>query len=315
MTRDLFEIMTNLPTLANFLRQYQAPEELDKKALAYVRSKFGEVELEDIRALSSDVLRVKRDEQTCAECRGSGKCPLHYHPLVLSAEEWRGRTVYNLRAGKCGSPVAMRERGEALAEDLIKASGLTAKQQTQTFETYVTAGLGSDASVAKGLAIGAAENGEWLVLAGKRGTGKSHLAVAVMLKVMRKGTLALFRSVPEMLDELREGYENHSYYAKMKQLKDVPCLILDDLGKERPTEAGLEYLYQIIDFRYRNEGRQTVITTNAMDQDELAEWSNSSYFIPLLSRLNEMGAWCTIRKSGDYRATLGKTRKLPMDAA
>jgi DNA replication protein DnaC len=315
MVRDLLEILSTIPILADSSSRFRTPEELDEEALDYVRSKWKEVEPEDIRALSLDVLRVKRDEQTCADCRGWGECPLRYRPLILSADKYRYRTVYNVRAGECGSPAALQDRGKALSDNLIKASGLTQRQQTYTFEAYVTAGLGSDVSAAKGLARCAAENGDWLVLAGKRGTGKSHLAVAVMLEVMRKGTPALFRSVPEMLDELRNGCEDHSYYAKMERLKNIPCLVLDDLGKERLTRAGLDCLYQIVDFRYRHERRQTVVTTNAMDQDELSKWSNGNYFDPLLSRLNEMGTWCAIRKAADYRTELGKSKKLPTAVA
>ena len=308
MTRNLLEVMSTIPVLTDFLGQYRPPEELDEEALEYVRSKWEEAELEDIRALSSDVLRVKRDEQICADCRGSGKCVLCYHPLVLIADKHRDRIVYNVRAGECGQPAALQERGRVLAKNLIKASGLTQKQMTQTFESYATAGLSSEVSAAKDLARRAAENGEWLVLAGKRGTGKSHLAAAIMLEVLSKGTPALFQPVSEMLDELRKGYEDSSYYVKMEKLKNIPCLVLDDLGKERPTRAGLDILYQIVDFRYRNEYRQTIITTNAMDQDELSRWSNANYFEPLLSRLNEMGTWCTIRKAADYRAILSKAK-------
>ena len=75
---------------------------------------------------------------------------------------------------------------------------------------------------------------------------------------------------------------------------------------------GSEYLYQILDFRYRNE-KQTIVTTNAATRNELAEWSKTDYFVPLLSRLNEMGAWCAIQKAADYRSVLHAARKLPME--
>jgi DNA replication protein DnaC len=135
-----------------------------------------------------------------------------------------------------------------------------------------------------------------------------------MLDVMSRGVAAMFWSVAEMLDDLRQGNEDNTYPAKMKRLKDIPCLVLDDLGKERATVTGLEYLFQILDFRYRHE-YQTVITTNAEDPNELARWSDAKYFVPIISRLNEMGAWCAISKARDYRGALGETRKLPLDTA
>ena len=42
--------------------------------------------------------------------------------------------------------------------------------------------------------------------------------------------------------------------------KGVQCLVLDDLGKQRNTEAAWDYLYQIINYRYENK-LQTIVTT------------------------------------------------------
>jgi len=310
MPEDLFAIMARLPMLAEAMQNYKSPEELDREALAYVRSKWRNAEMEDVYSPSADVLGAMKDEAACAKCEG--KCPLNYHPRTLHAERLRDKMAYVVRVGNCRSSAAQNALKGARIEDLIKASGLTPKQQKQTFETYATKGLGADVSTAKGRAMLAAEDGSWLVLAGKQGTGKSHLAVAVMLRVMERRNGALFRSVPEMLDELRLGNEDYTYHAKIKQLKDAPCLILDDLGKERNTGAGLEYLFNILDFRYRHE-RQTIVTTNALDQGELASWKDGGQLVPILSRLNEMGAWCAIRKAGDYRSKLAESRKI--DAA
>lgn len=285
---------------------------LEAEALAYVREKWPEAELEDLRCSASDVLHVRRDERTCAECKSTETCPIGRHPMVLSAEWVRGRRAYVARAGRCGAPSAQDAEKGAELERLLEESGLSERQRKQTFEAYVTKGMGREIVEAKARALLAAKEGHWLVLAGKRGTGKTHLAVAIMLDALQRGEAALFRCVPEMLDELRSGHEDDTYHAKMKRLKEVPCLVLDDLGKERNTDAGSEFLYQILDFRYRNE-KQTIVTTNATTRNELAEWSKADYFVPLLSRLNEMGAWCAIEKAEDYRCVLHGTRKLPME--
>ena len=86
----------------------------------------------------------------------------------------------------------------------------------------------------------------------------------------------------------------------MRRLKDVPCLVLDDLGKEKTTKAGLDYLFQIIDYRYSN-GKQTVITTNALTMSELKNPYNAKMIEPLISRLLENGDWVTIRSAENYR--------------
>ena len=84
----------------------------------------------------------------------------------------------------------------------------------------------------------------------------------------------------------------------------MPCLVLDDLGKERTTDFGLDALYDIVDYRYRNE-LQTIITTNAKTIEELAGWGNEEYTTPMVSRVMERGAWVTISNALDYRVKQG----------
>ena len=264
-----------------------------------------------LRSPAADFVAARDAEETCLECGGERvDCPLRLRPYVLCEETWRGETIYTVRAGCCPAGKTKNIGVQVNFEALLKASGLTAKQRKQTFDAYAVRGLGAEVADAKGRAMLAAAEGLSLVLAGKQGTGKSHLAVAVMLEVMKKGVPALFRYVPAMLDELREGNLDHTYYAKMKQLKEIPCLVLDDLGKERNTDAGLEYLSQIMDHRYRycEEGLQTIITTNAEDQIMLAEWSSESYIVPILSRMNEMGAWVKITQAVDYRGNISRIK-------
>ncbi len=104
-----------------------------------------------------------------------------------------------------------------------------------------------------------------------------------------------------MLDELRQTLREHGdFYGAMRRLKDVPCLVLDDLGKEKTTQAGLDYLYQIIDYRYRN-GKQTVITTNALTMSELKNPYNADKIEPIMSRILEGGDWVSIQSAENYR--------------
>ncbi len=83
---------------------------------------------------------------------------------------------------------------------------------------------------------------------------------------------------------------------------------MDDLGKERSTEAGYDYLYHILDYRYRHE-LQTIITTNAMSRETLASWGNPDYLLPLLSRVDEMGGWVCIARGNDYRPKIAEEKK------
>jgi DNA replication protein DnaC len=277
------------------------PEALDREALDYARLKWPNAAPEEIRAL--DILRVKHQEAVCAKCKGD-ICPVGGRPYALSRER-NGRITLVL--GFCDSKSVKAAWRAAEIKALIRAAGLSEKQEKQTFEAYKTDGLGRDVAAAKARAMRAASDGSWLALAGKRGSGKSHLAAAILLDVVKGGKAGLFLPVAEALDNLREGNRDGTYYAKMDRLKKCSCLVLDDLGKERNTEAGLEYLAQIIDHRYRYE-RQTIITTNASDPAELAKESSVGYLGAFISRISEVGVWCSIRDARDYRNEMGRVR-------
>ena len=183
---------------------------------------------------------------------------------------------------------------------MYRASGLIGSQLRQTFASYDT-GECKELMRAMKAAVTAARNNTGLVLSGKRGTGKTHLAVAMAVYAMKHGRGAIFRLMNELLNEIRQAVaENGGYFSVIQGFKEIPCLVLDDFGKERTTDFGLDALYEIVDYRYRHE-LQTIITTNALTIEELAGWGKEEYTTPIVSRVLERGAWVTISKADDYR--------------
>ena len=104
----------------------------------------------------------------------------------------------------------------------------------------------------------------WLVFLGESGRGKTHLAGAIANFRLEAGDTVCFANVPDLLDELRGTYApdaSERFDALLQRLRDVPVLILDDLGAHQTTPWAQEKLYQILNDRY--EGRMpTVVTTN-----------------------------------------------------
>lgn len=107
---------------------------------------------------------------------------------------------------------------------------------------------------------------KWLYIGGAYGTGKTHLALAIVNELRKRDAEVAFRFVPDLLEELRGAYDerhHRSYYNIFKQLKNTPCLILDDLGSELVTAWSAEKLYQLIVYRYDNL-LPTVITSRGL---------------------------------------------------
>jgi len=110
----------------------------------------------------------------------------------------------------------------------------------------------------------------WLFLLGGYGSGKTHLAAAIANEAMRRDFEVLFMVVPDLLDHLRATFGPHSetsYDERFEIVRNVPLLILDDLGTENTTPWAREKLFQIINHRY-NHKLSTVFTSNE-DMDHL----------------------------------------------
>jgi len=117
----------------------------------------------------------------------------------------------------------------------------------------------------------------WLVLMGQVGSGKTHLAAAIVNYRHQAGKPALFLVVPDFLDHLRSTFSPESkvsYDQLFENVKKVPLLVLDDFGEQSTTPWAREKLYQLVNHRY-NAKLPTVFTTH-YSIDEIVEEIDSS---------------------------------------
>ena len=143
-----------------------------------------------------------------------------------------------------------------------------------------------------------------LLLIGPPGIGKTHIAVAVLLEVMRRtGARGLFYDTRTLLTLIRSTYDPVIKTAPIDYLRpcmDADLLVLDDLGAERLTDWVEETMNLIVNTRYNNR-KLTIFTSNYEDipDDDLNTLLTRVGF-RLHSRLREM---CTpLEYEGpDYR--------------
>ncbi|MBQ2616342.1 MAG: ATP-binding protein [Synergistaceae bacterium] len=285
-------------------------------ALRYLRAKFPEV---DDKVFRTDYTGYVRDEviewpavfkaaiieRSCTGCRNS-RCEIPEYigiidsrPVISVSKSPKGFEFLDVR-WTCGLACKFRPLSGEFGR-LFRKSGLKDSHVGMTFKGYDCSKTTPETRIAKLEAMSASEEQSNLILAGKPGTGKTHLAVSIAIRTMEQGKQAMFRLVSTMLDEIQTAIAGKGDYdGLMRQFKIAPCLVLDDLGHENMTAARASYLHQIIDYRY-NEKLQTIVTTNARNIPELGRLIGAEFVEPIVSRLLERGRWVTINNAEDFR--------------
>ncbi len=99
-------------------------------------------------------------------------------------------------------------------------------------------------------------DGRCLLLLGKAGTGKTHLAASVANQVMRTSQkTCMYRTLPDLLADLRGTYGSGSDTTEAEifsVVSTVDLLILDEIGATKATEFELATLFRVINSRYED---------------------------------------------------------------
>lgn len=181
--------------------------------------------------------------EICSKCQGSG--------FVLVLDENRREIA---------RPCDCRER--MIAENRLKASGISESFQRKTFDAFNPNGNDVLAK-AKSKAMHYAEVFEQIedktqnsaLFLGQVGCGKTHLSMAIANYLLKEKNIAVvympYRETMTLLKQLARD-DKYKYESEIHRLINARVLVIDDLFKGSITDADINYVFQIVNTRYLN---------------------------------------------------------------
>ena len=160
------------------------------------------------------------------------------------------------------------EAAQAHLESMIEDARIPPRFIGRTFDNFHAA---TDAQVhalevASSYAKNFTENskrGNGLILSGHPGTGKSHLAAAILQFIM-PDHCGLYTTCMNVIRAVRGTWRKDSERSESEILNayaEVPLLVLDEIGVQYGTDGEQTILFDILDRRYRDM-QPTILLTN-----------------------------------------------------
>jgi DNA replication protein DnaC len=142
---------------------------------------------------------------------------------------------------------------------------------------------------------------ENLLILGKTGEGKTHLAIAIGQRLCAEGVSALFLPVNFLFEEILAAKAAGKYLAYVKRLTQTKVLVLDDFGLRNYTHEEANVLVDVLEDRHR---RGSVIVTSQVDPRGWQKLFEDPVIAEaIVSRLEHPSQRLNLR-GGDYRQKL-----------
>ena len=109
---------------------------------------------------------------------------------------------------------------------------------------------------------------------GNCGAGKTHLSIAIANNLMSKNIGVLYMSYREAVTKIKQVITDDEVYNKqISRYKNARVLLIDDFAKGKTTEADVNIMFEIINYRYLNA--KPIIISSELTQDRLLNFDEA----------------------------------------
>lgn len=152
----------------------------------------------------------------------------------------------------------------------LNRSGLKNVVKEYSFDRYETTEDWQKVIKGKALKFLKDDENQWFFMGGQSGAGKSHICSAIAVQYIRDGKEVKYMLWREEITRIKGAVNDSEIYSEMMDaLKKAEVLYIDDLfkggkselGYSAPTAADINAAFEIINYRYNNPGKITIISS------------------------------------------------------
>jgi len=195
-------------------------------------------------------------------------------------------------------------RKERVAKALATRAGFRSPAMLEDWDTTFDRGI-PKARLTELASLGFFFNKENLLLLGKTGEGKTHLAVALGRRLCAEGAQTTFMPVNLLFEEVAAARAAGGYLKLLKKLNKSKALILDDFGLRAYTHEEATVLVDLLEDRYRNG---VVIVTSQVDPRGWQKLFEDAVIAEAIVDRLKHPAQRVVLKGGSYRERLANAR-------
>lgn len=105
-----------------------------------------------------------------------------------------------------------------------------------------------------------------IIFSGQVGSGKTHLGIAVCNRLMGDGVAVVYMAYRNAVTKIKQYITDETAYSReLKRYMRSRVLYIDDFLKGRLTEADVNIMYEIVNYRYMNNLPLIISTEKSMD--------------------------------------------------